>query len=91
RDIDASLAQCQQIGLFDQIAGLVVGKINELSEEEEKLFEALILEYTETWKFPILTQVDFGHTAPILILPIGIQASLNSELDQFRLDESAVR
>ncbi len=91
RKVDESLAQCQQIGLFDQIAGLVIGKVNELSEEEEKLFESLILEYTAGSQFPILTGVDFGHTAPQLTLPIGIQASLDSQQDQFSIDEAAVR
>ena len=90
RKVDESLAQCQQMGLFDQIAGLVIGKVNELSEEEEKLFESLILEYTVGPQFPILTGVDFGHTAPQLTLPIGIQASLDSGQDRFSIDEAAV-
>lgn len=90
RKVDESLAQCQQMGLFDQIAGLVIGKVNELSQEEEKLFESLILEYTAGFQFPILTGVDFGHTAPQLTLPIGIQASLDSERDQFSINEAAV-
>ena len=91
RKVDESLAQCQQIGLFDQIAGLVIGKVNELSEEEEKLLESLILEYTAGFQFPILTGVDFGHTAPQLTLPIGIQASLDSQQDRFGINEAAVR
>ena len=91
RKVDESLAQCQQMGLFDQIAGLVIGKVNELSEEEEKLFESLILEYTAGSQFPILTGVDFGHTAPQLTLPIGIQATLDSQQDRFSVDGAAVR
>lgn len=90
RQVDESLAQCQQMGLFDQIAGLVIGKVNELSEEEEQLFESLILEYTADSAFPILTGVDFGHTAPQLTLPIGVQASLDSQQDRFSIDEAAV-
>ena len=90
RKVDESLAQCQQMGLFDQIAGLVIGKVNELSEAEEKLFESLILAYTAGSQFPILTGVDFGHTVPQLTLPIGIQASLDSQQDRFSVDEAAV-
>ena len=90
RKVDESLAQCQQMGLFDQIAGLVIGKVNELSKEEETLFESLILEYTAGSQFPILTGVDFGHTAPQLTLPVGIQASLDSQQDRFSIDETAV-
>ena len=91
RKVDESLAQCQQMGLFDQISGLVIGKVNELSEAEEQLFESLILEYTAGSQFPILTSVDFGHTAPQLTLPIGIQAALDSQQDRFSIDEAAVR
>ena len=90
RKIDESLAQCQQMGLFDQISGLVIGKVNEFSKEEATLFESLILEYTADSDFPILTGVDFGHTAPQLTLPIGIQASLNSQQDRFSINEAAV-
>lgn len=90
KGVDERLAQCQQTGMFDQIAGLIVGKVNELSEEEEKIFDSLILEYTADRQFPILAGVDFGHTDPQLILPIGIQASLDSEQDLFSLDEGAV-
>ena len=90
RKVDESLAQCQQMGLFDQVAGLVIGKVNELSAEEEKLFESLILEYTAGSQFPILTGVDFGHTVPQLTLPIGIQASLDSQQDRFSINEAAV-
>lgn len=89
--IDESLAQLQQMGLFDQIVGLIIGKVNEFSEEEARLFKSLILEYTAGSQFPILTGVDFGHTAPQLTLPIGIQASLDSEQDRFSVDEAAVR
>ncbi len=91
RKVDESLAQCQQMGLFNQIAGLVIGKVNELSEGEERLFESLILEYTAGSQFPILTGVDFGHTAPQLTLPIGIQASFDSQQDRFSVDEAAIR
>lgn len=90
RNVDERLNQCQQTGAFDQIAGLIVGKNNELTEEEEKLFESLILKYTSNGQFPILSEVDFGHTAPRLTLPIGIQATLDSEQDLFSLDEGAV-
>ncbi len=90
RNVDEDLNQCQQIGVFDQIAGLIVGKINELTEEERNIFESLILKYTVDQQFPILADVDFGHTAPRLTLPIGIQATLISDRDQFSLDEGAV-
>ena len=88
--VDQWLAQCQQIGVFDQIAGLIVGKVNNVIEEERELFSSMILKYTSGHRFPILADVDFGHTAPRLTLPIGVQASLDSKQDLFSLDEGAV-
>lgn len=90
RSVDESLAHLKMLGVFDEITGLIVGKVNNLSEEEERLFEQLIREYTASYDFPILTKVDFGHTDPRLTLPIGVRASLDSEQDMFRLDEAAV-
>jgi muramoyltetrapeptide carboxypeptidase LdcA involved in peptidoglycan recycling len=90
RWIDESLAHLTMLGLFEEISGVVVSKINDLSEEEEHLFEQLILEYTTSYKFPILTQVDVGHTDPRLILPMGVHASLDSDQDLFCVEEAAV-
>lgn len=59
------------LGVFGEIAGLVFGKVNDLSEEEEQTLEQLILAYTEGYDFPILSQVDLGHTDPRLVLPLG--------------------
>jgi muramoyltetrapeptide carboxypeptidase len=90
RWVDGSLAQCRQIGVFDEIAGLVVGKINELRPEEEAVFESLIQHYTRGCHFPIVMHVDFGHTDPRLVLPFGIQATLDADEERFSLDESPV-
>jgi muramoyltetrapeptide carboxypeptidase len=90
RQIEESLAQCQQIGLFDAVAGLMVGKVNNLSAEEEGIFEGLIRTYTAGKDLPILARVDLGHTDPRLVLPIGVRASLDSDRDRFSLDEAAV-
>jgi muramoyltetrapeptide carboxypeptidase len=88
--IDESLAHLRMLGVFEAIAGLVVGKVNDLTASEAQLFEQLILRHTTASTFPILSQVDLGHTDPRLILPLGVRATLDSELDIFRLDEPAV-
>ena len=87
---EEALAQCQQIGLLGEISGLVIGKINNLSEDQEELLQALIGYYTSAFDFPILTQVDIGHTSPQMVLPNGIKATLDSEQNLFSIDEAAV-
>ncbi len=87
---EEALAQCQQIGLFEEISGLIVGKMNNLSQDQEALLQGLISHYTSAFDFPILTQVDIGHTSPQMVLPNGIQATLDSEQNLFSIDEAAV-
>ncbi|MCL6442357.1 MAG: LD-carboxypeptidase [Alicyclobacillus sp.] len=90
KDIDDSLTHLKLLGVFDEIAGLVVGKINNQSVEEEQALERLVVEHTKEYRFPVLMGVDIGHTDPQLILPIGIHATLDSERDCFSFDEGAV-
>lgn len=83
-----SLKMLKKFGVFEQISGLIVGKVNEPAEEAK--FLELIIKYTEEYNFPILTHVDLGHTDPKIILPLGIYATLNSEKNIFNIDEPAV-
>ena len=87
---EEALAQCQQIGLFEEISGLIMGKMNNLSQGQEELLQELISHYTGAFDFPILTQVDIGHTSPQMILPNGITATLDSKQNLFSIDEAAV-
>jgi len=88
--IDESLAHLRILGVFDEIAGLVVAKVNDLSVDEEHLLEQLILAHTRSGDYPLLSQVDFGHTHPRLVLPLGVRAALDSEHEDFALEEPAV-
>lgn len=91
QEIDQSLAQLAMLGVFAEIAGLVVGKLNDATTHETRMFDHLICQHTSGYDFPILSQVDLGHTDPKLTLPIGIHATLDSASKQFCLAEAAVR
>ena len=91
QEIDQSLAHLAMLGVFADIAGLVVGKLNDATAYETRMFDRLICQHTAAYDFPILSQVDLGHTDPKLTLPIGIHASLDSDSEQFCIAEAAVR
>ncbi|HVH15225.1 MAG TPA: hypothetical protein VNA15_05840 [Candidatus Angelobacter sp.] len=40
---------------------------------------------------PVFTNVDFGHTDPQLIIPLGVEAEIDCETKRFRLVETALR
>ena len=39
---------------------------------------------------PIVTQMDFGHTDPVFVLPYGVQAEIDCGAQRFAIVESAV-
>jgi len=91
KDIDDSLTHLRLLGVFDEIGGLIFGKINDQSAEEEEVLTELLLEHTRPYEFPVLSRVDIGHTDPKLTLPIGVKATLDSYIGEFSLNEAAVQ
>ena len=79
-------------GIIERINGIVVGKpINEKYYDEYKqvLLQVVGKECGRN-DLPILYNVNFGHTAPICILPYGVMAEINCKFKSLRLLESAV-
>ena len=91
QEVDQSLAHLAMLGVFVDIRGLVVGKLNDATAFESRMFDKLISLHTAGYNFPILSQVDLGHTDPKLTLPIGIKASLDSASGLFGFAKAPVR
>lgn len=88
--MDACLQDYDNMGVLSRLSALVVGRPMKYSDREKELLRQTILEKTAKYAFPILTDVDFGHTSPQLTLPIGCMARVDSEEKSFSLLESAV-
>jgi muramoyltetrapeptide carboxypeptidase LdcA involved in peptidoglycan recycling len=84
------LGDLANIGVFDQINGLIFGRINGQSEQLDAELAEVLLGQTEDWSFPILTNVDVGHTAPNLTIPLGSLVRLDSEKDEWVILEPSV-
>ncbi|KAI0864643.1 peptidase [Xylaria cubensis] len=94
--VQAGIADLIAQGVFDDVAGLVVGRpfgydTAELRKQYIDVIKGLLCDgpFGEK-KFPILFNVDFGHTTPMVTLPFDTLASLDSDKDQFAILESAV-
>lgn len=87
-------------GWFNQLSGVMIGrpkawdftqqnaveqKANYRKDQRETVV-SVIREYNET--IPIVQNVDFGHTDPQIILPIGRKATLSPERKMILLDYS---
>lgn len=84
-------------GVFDEAAGLVVGRAvghdtDKAREKYEKVITTLLCEgHLATKKsFPILFNVDIGHTTPMVTLPFDALAELDSDKDRFAVLEAGV-
>lgn len=80
-------------GIFDQIKGIMFGRARDYTEEMNQNLRKVILDVVqgEFGKSDLLvvTDLDFGHTDPQWILPLGISAQLDLISKRIRLLESA--
>jgi muramoyltetrapeptide carboxypeptidase LdcA involved in peptidoglycan recycling len=79
-------------GIFSQISALLVGRARDYSPEEKKALDEILVqvvaeEFGRT-DLPIISNMDFGHTDPQQILPLGILAEVDCKKRAFRLLES---
>ncbi|KAK0373789.1 LD-carboxypeptidase, partial [Colletotrichum limetticola] len=95
--IRSAFADLAARGVFDEIVGLVVGRAYGYNTEQERAEYAAVIQgllckgrLGASTSFPILMNVDIGHTAPIVTLPMDALAVLDSEKDEFSIAEAVV-
>ena len=94
--VRAGVADLVAQGVFDEAAGLVVGRPFGYDSEAARgeyagVIKGLLCEGRLAGRaFPILFGVDFGHTTPMVTLPYDVLAELDSENDRFAVLESSV-
>jgi muramoyltetrapeptide carboxypeptidase len=79
--LDHMFQQLKQMGIFNQIKGILTGTIDGLDNDPEALIhmEEVLLRITGEFSFPILKANDFGHNCPNTTLPIGGQIQFNAD------------
>ena len=61
---------------FKNVKGLVIGRFQKGSKVAREGLEFILNTKPELKDMPILANVDFGHTAPLLTIPLGGEAEL---------------
>jgi len=80
-----------RIVLSDRLlAGLLVGRPMRYSREERQALREIVLARTSRFDFPIITDMDFGHTAPQMTLPLGCRAMIDGDQQRFAIVDGAV-
>jgi len=79
-------------GVFDEINGLIVGKHEQFNDLGAPFsLDDLLLEVIgDRREFPILTNVDIGHTFPSHVFPVGINVELDAKHGEIKFLEDGV-
>jgi muramoyltetrapeptide carboxypeptidase LdcA involved in peptidoglycan recycling len=79
-------------GIFERISALLLGRAMHYTDEEKRgLDEAVVATVAGEFgnpDLPIVTEMDFGHTDPQHILPLGVRAWIDCDAKSFGLLES---
>jgi muramoyltetrapeptide carboxypeptidase len=87
--VDAYLTDLEQLGVFDAAVGLVMGRPYGYTRELAQVLRDVVFARTEAAGIPVLADVDLGHTDPMLTLPLGRRARLDTGARGFELLEPA--
>lgn len=89
--IDRIFTQARQMGIFDQIAGMVVGRFAaSVKFGDEDSFEMILDEALAGYDFPVMLDVDFGHSDPLITFPIGVRCRMDAGAGELELVEGWV-
>lgn len=81
------------MGVYERISGILFGRARDYSADEKKQLEDTILEVVKgefgNSTLPIVCNLDFGHTDPQLIMPLGNKWRIDSNRKEIMQIESA--
>jgi muramoyltetrapeptide carboxypeptidase LdcA involved in peptidoglycan recycling len=83
------------MGLLQNLSGILFGRpggevpIDKFDEYDQAILQVINEEQGLT-NLPIITNMDFGHTSPMFVLPYGVQAEIDFENKRFSILENAV-
>jgi muramoyltetrapeptide carboxypeptidase LdcA involved in peptidoglycan recycling len=81
--------------ILSKLSGILFGRPGgEVPVEKFKEYDKAILQVVNQEEgltdLPIITQMDFGHTSPIFVLPYGVLAEIDVDSKRFSILENAV-
>lgn len=86
--IDRGLMQLKHAKILDKLAGVVWGRFMPQSgfDKFPTYFEDLLRRIFSEYNYPIIYDVDFGHTDPILTVPNGGECVLSAKNERIKLE-----
>jgi muramoyltetrapeptide carboxypeptidase LdcA involved in peptidoglycan recycling len=76
---DSDLASLRLAGVFDQLAGLAVGRTDGWTPQQATQPHESVLAVSQDHSYPILAGVECTHSAPLMTLPIGVRGAISGD------------
>ncbi|MGV8025648.1 MAG: S66 peptidase family protein [Anaerolineaceae bacterium] len=93
--VERGLRTYAAMGILEKLSGILFGRPGgDIPLQDFDLYDQALLQVVRNEQglvdLPIITNMDFGHTDPMFVLPYGIQAEVNCEKKTFAISENAV-
>ncbi len=87
------MAHLKQYGVFDKVKAVIVGYNYEIQKDGNKYpqMEDILLDYTKEYDFPIIKCNDFGHRIANAVIPIGVEAKIDSDKETVEIVEEFLK
>lgn len=88
-DFDRNLQSLIHLPDFSEVKAIVIGRFQKESEMTNSLLTQIIKTKKELNNIPVLANIDFGHTSPIISFPVGgtCKVEATSESQSLRIIE----
>jgi muramoyltetrapeptide carboxypeptidase LdcA involved in peptidoglycan recycling len=83
------------MGILQQLSGILFGRPGgdlppDTFADYDRAILQVVCDELGLTDLPIVTRMDFGHTAPMFVLPYGMQAEIDCDAKTFSIIENAV-
>lgn len=81
-------------GVFEEVGAILFGRARGYTDEQkrelDRVLVSVVAEEFSRPDLPIVSNMDFGHTDPQFLLPLGVEAEVDASRKTFRLLEPSV-
>lgn len=90
--VDRMITQLRLAGVFERVAGVVLGRFTDCGPERETHFsvEAVLEDLLGGLRVPVMGGLQCGHVTPKVSLPIGVRCALDAGAGTLTVLEGAV-
>jgi muramoyltetrapeptide carboxypeptidase LdcA involved in peptidoglycan recycling len=94
-DVKRGMRAFAASGILKEVSGILFGRpggqvpVKQFDDYDEAILQVVVNEERLT-DLPIVTQMDFGHTDPMTVLPLGVDCEIDCDAQQIRMNENAV-